>query len=874
MRLKPYQEAALARLHDYLARARITDPAEAYAHVVAADAAARRYDRGYTPLQGLPRVPYCCLRLPTGGGKTLLGAHAVKVAADAYVERERPLVLWLTPSTIIAEQTRDALKDTRHPYRQALDDAFGGAVRVLDVAERRLVQPGDLAGKCTVFVGTMQAFRVSSTEGRLVYGDDEDFEPHFRNVNESAPDLERNIDGKRKGLIKVSFANLLHLWRPVLILDEAHNFVTGLSGDVKQRLNPSCVIEFTATPQTASNTIFAASARELQDAEMIKLPIMLTQHTSWQSAVAGAVAERRALAAKAAADPGAYLRPITLFQAQPATADAEVTVDKLRTHLIENENIPADAIAVATGDRRGLEGIDLKDRKCLIEHVITVAALKEGWDCSFAYVFCSLANIQSETAVEQLLGRVLRQPDATRRAEPALNRAYAHLSSQGFADTAAMLRDKLIAIGFDAPGEAAAMVVAQDAMPLEGGRTHLDPEPLELVLDAEPDLGALSAEARRLVTREVRDGGAVWTIAPEASAAVANEIAAAVEKASAAGAATARKLRAWQEVQERRRAPAGAGVPFKPIPRLMMRWQGELAFPDADALIDLSGWKLDDAPARLEAGEFSFDDTARVFRFELEGEALTYRPETTAPELALDYASTWDEAVLSRWLDRSIDHIHTSHAAFLEWCRRIVVDLIERRGLGLATVVRGRYALKRAIESKVKAARVTAAKAGTAMLFDMPDIAVVEPEHAFSFDPAINPAAAFYDGSNGGFANHYYQRIGELNGDEIDCAKAIDMLPGLKHWVRNGVGNPGVSFSLPTATDLFYPDFVAEMNDGRVLVVEYKRERDLSNDDTREKDNIGKRWAERSGGSCYFVTVSKASTLPPLPNQLAAALAR
>ena len=465
MELKGYQTAALDRLGAFLGRARLTAAPDAYARVTAGDDALALYVSPYRALEGLADVPYCCVRLPTGGGKTLLGAHAVKVAADCYVERERPLVLWLTPSKTIAEQTTAALKNPAHPYRQALDDAFGGAVRVLDIRERRLASPQDFADTVLIFVGTHQAFNVRETGDRNVYADDEAFEPHFRGA--VPPGLAINESGKRKGKVALSFANLLRWHRPVLILDEAHNFVTGLSGEVKQRLNPSCVIEFTATPKAASNTIFNATARALRDAEMIKLPIIMTAHQTWEAAVDGALATRRALAEAAASDPGPYLRPITLFQAQPATAGADATVDKLKAHL-ESIGVDLRTIAVATGDIRELDGIDLMRPDSPIEHVITVAALKEGWDCSFAYVFCSLANIGSEGAVEQLLGRVLRQPYAKRRANPALNQAYAHLSSQVFAATAEKLKDRLVEMGFDAPGEARELIV-QEVAPLEGG---------------------------------------------------------------------------------------------------------------------------------------------------------------------------------------------------------------------------------------------------------------------------------------------------------------------------------------------------------------------------------------------------------------------
>ncbi len=65
--------------------------------------------------------------------------------------------------------------------------------------------------------------------------------------------------------------------------------------------------------------------------------------------------------------------------------------------------------------------------------VITVEALKEGWDCSFAYVLASLQNINSATDVEQLLGRVLRMPYAKLRQNDELNKAYAHVISSSIA---------------------------------------------------------------------------------------------------------------------------------------------------------------------------------------------------------------------------------------------------------------------------------------------------------------------------------------------------------------------------------------------------------------------------------------------------------
>ncbi len=174
-------------------------------------------------------------------------------------------------------------------------------------------------------------------------------------------------------------------------------------------------------------------------------PIRAVQRT-WQNAVNGAVA-RRAELAELARNGADYLRPIVLFQAQ--SRNQEVNVEALRKHLLDIERVPENSIAVATGDQRELDGIDLFDPQCPIEYVITVEALKEGWDCSFAYVFCSVSRIQSAQNVEQLFGRVLGMPYAKRRQSAALNKAYAYVSEPSSGDAARALVDKLVNMGFE-----------------------------------------------------------------------------------------------------------------------------------------------------------------------------------------------------------------------------------------------------------------------------------------------------------------------------------------------------------------------------------------------------------------------------------------
>jgi len=347
MQLKHYQQESLHRLQTYLETAAVHGDGgnvRAYNAVQQARFEGAHF-RPFQPLKGLEQVPYVCLRLPTGGGKTLLCAHSIQLAGKAYLAHDFPLVLWLVPTTTIKKQTLETLQKPLHPNHQVLQAAFGDHFRMFDIAD---------------------------------------------------------------------FAHV----RPLVLVDEAHNAKSDLSMEVLRRVNPSAVIEYTATPAKNSNVIQSVTAAQLKAEHMIKLPIVFAQHLDWKAAVTSSIQTRAGLEQAANKDAD-YIRPLVLFQAE--NKGGTVTVDALRDFLIQQENIPAEQIAIATGGQRELDDLNLFAPNCPIRYVITVQALKEGWDCSFAYVLCSVANTRSSVAVEQLLGRVLRMPYATLRSQPELN---------------------------------------------------------------------------------------------------------------------------------------------------------------------------------------------------------------------------------------------------------------------------------------------------------------------------------------------------------------------------------------------------------------------------------------------------------------------
>lgn len=842
MELKDYQRRALDSLRTFLDQAAIHTHSQAYAAACAVGQPGA-YGASYRPLAGSPDAPYCCLRLPTGGGKTLLAAHAIGIARDTYLARPFPVVLWLVTSSAIADQTLGALKKPTHPYRQALEAAFGGAVRVYGIDERRQLRAQDMADAATVIVATVQSFRVTNVADRNVYKDDEELESHFAALPAGA-DVARHEDGPRRGKPIASFANLMKLHRALVIVDEAHNFTSTLSAETIQRIAPAAVVEFTATP-ARSNVIVSATAAELKAADMIKLPIHLSQHGSWQAAIAHAVDNRAWLEGIAAKD-GGSIRPIALYQASPAREGAEATVDVVKRHLIEDCRIPEDRIAVATGNQRELDGIDLFDPACIIEHVITVDALKEGWDCSFAYVFCSLASIRSGGAVEQLLGRVLRMPFATRRSSEELNRAYAHVSERNFFE-AEGLKDRLTQMGFDERTALEAIVEQPESFAWrEDQPLFTRPELPVLQVKERPDQSGWTPEMVA-ATRIADDGagGVAITFDIGAPDTVLREVAAAVSTVATSPVAA---VEAFLVRRAASLSPAEQGEVLT-LPRLAIEREGQIEIVFPETLVDVGGWDLRQVDTGLPG--FALTDRPDTFEMDVDGDQIVYSRIDAAAELALDDATDWDVAALSRWLDRTTCQRDVAQPVFLEYCRRIVEGIADR--IPLAQLVRGKYALRRAIVARVVQLRHEAGARGVQLLLG--DIAPVLAlgDNGFSFSKAGYDPRTPYSGAWRP-RKHMFSQVGDLKhgGEEWMAAMAIDDHPAVKHWVRN-VDRTAWSYALPTATDLFYPDYVAELTDGRKLIVEYKGADRTDNADSREKRNIGARLQEVSSGSVVFL---------------------
>ncbi|HMN00771.1 MAG TPA: DEAD/DEAH box helicase family protein [Anaerolineales bacterium] len=857
--LKKYQNDTLDFLRQFLEEARFGNHPAAFERFQT-ESAKRAAPNPYRSLPELEDAPYVCLRLPTGGGKTLLGAHTISVAAQAFLEQDFPLVLWLVPTNTIRQQTLETLKNPRHPNREAITQKFGSQVLVLDIADFTQIRPQDIKSKAVIVVGTMQTLRVDNTEGRKVYAHHEDLEPHFVNIPKTLEGLEKIEEGAGKGTIKFSFRNLLALHRPLVIVDEAHNATSKLSVEVMQRIRPACIVEFTATPANNSNILHSVSASELKAADMIKLPVVLTEHQTWQEAITAAVQTREKLQ-KITTNERDYVHPIVLFQAEDKGHD--ITFEVVLNYLLDQEKIPRERIAIATGNQRELDGVNLLDPNNKVDFVITVEALKEGWDCPFAYVFCSVARVHSKKDIEQILGRVLRMPYAKKRVQEELNRAYAHVSEDSWKNAVSELQDRMVSMGFEEQ-EAQQSILPQPRLPFveeETGQLPLTEQPtVKVILSASPDLSVFTPnELSQITTNQIGENEVEYKVTGAISSEFAEKL---VNAAPKKDREVVEKTIAVQQAQQPK-TPSQRGEKFI-VPQLCMFVDGEWEVASKSWFLDARDWDLLKYPAELSEIEFSIKEEADTWLIDVQGKHLTtkYLGSETLFDLS-DAPTNWTIGQLSQDLERKVRQDFVRPQVLLEYLRRTVSYLNEKRKIPLSDLVRARFILEKALRDKVKANYADAmAKGYQARLFGKE--AAVETKfdnYTFEFptDPFLYPAHGYYKGRYI-WNKHYYPYVGELDSDPNDeeflCAQAIDRNMAIRCWVRN-IPKSDYSFKLPTSTDYFYPDYVALLNDGRILVVEYKGKPYETNDDSKEKMSIGELWESKSNRKGLFLFAVK-----------------
>lgn len=410
-------------------------------------------------------LPNFCLKVPTGGGKTLLATHSIEIIQQHYVMSQTGFVLWIVPSEQIYSQTLKSLKDREHPYRQVLDVSSGGRTLILekndyftsqDVQERLCVMLLMLPSANRQNKETLKMFRDS--------GNYESFFPSEDNLSkhelliEKVPNLDVFDGGNSlfEMQLKTSLGNVLRLIKPIVIVDEGHRAYSKNARKTLEDFNPKIMIELSATPPAESNVLVSVSGMDLNKEEMIKLDLHVINKasTDWKQSMQSSIGMRdhlEELALQNEFQTGRYIRPINLIQVERTGKEQRsggfIHTEDVIEFLVEECNVPLDQIAVKTSSKNDIEGIDLLSKNCSIRYIITKQALQEGWDCPFAYVLTVLANTSALNAMTQLVGRILRQPYAKKTGVPELDESYVFCFRQSARTIVDAIRNGLVQDG-------------------------------------------------------------------------------------------------------------------------------------------------------------------------------------------------------------------------------------------------------------------------------------------------------------------------------------------------------------------------------------------------------------------------------------------
>lgn len=461
---------------------------------------------GVKPYQNiLPGVPNLCLKVPTGGGKTFLACNAIKPIFDGLPHTKMKVVVWLVPSDAILTQTLAVLRDPNHPYRMKINTAFGGQVEVYTKEQLLSGQNFNITTvgeQLSVMVLSYDSFR-GRKEQLKAKQENSSLAPMAKALG--APDHPVE-DADETALLQI-----INQLSPLVIVDESHHARSTLSKEMLQNFNPCFVLDLTATPTRESNILCYVDSVALKRENMVKLPVIVYNRSSQQEVMADAIDLRNRLEQYTMAEQektGLYIRPIVLFQAQPKGNEYSTTFERLKEKLV-SAGIPAEQVAIKTADVNELKHEDLLSPKCQIRYIITVNALKEGWDCPFAYILASLANKTSQVDVEQIVGRVLRQPHTRKHGIPALNMSYVLTSSNDFKATLEKIVKGLNGAGFSEKdyrvGEAPVPPAPQPQYHQETIPEQPTSDAAEDFLDFDPDSLRQDIEARSETGAETVD---------------------------------------------------------------------------------------------------------------------------------------------------------------------------------------------------------------------------------------------------------------------------------------------------------------------------------------------------------------------------------
>ena len=795
----------------------------------------------------IANTPHVCFKVPTGGGKTFLACNSLKTIFGNLPSKKAKVVVWLVPSDAILTQSLKNLSNPEHSYRQKIETDFNGRVQVYSkqqVLDGQQFNPTTVNEQLSIVVMSFDSFRIKNKEGRKVYQENGNLQQFAKFITTPETLIE--------GIDDTALIQVLNQLSPVVVVDESHHTTGDLSVEMLKNLNPCFILDLTATPRKNSNIISYVDAAQLKAENMVKLPVIVYNRPSQEEVIADAIDLRNRLDELAETNTDeCYIRPIVLFQAQPRNAENKETFDKLKERLVEN-GIPAEEIAIKTAEINEIKDKDLMSSDCKIKYIITVNALKEGWDCSFAYILATLANKTSTVDVEQILGRVLRLPYTKQNASKFLNLSYVLTSSNDFHATISKVIQGLNDAGFSDKDYRIAeekSVVEPVPKPVQQEITLKSP-----TADVEEFLEFDSSALKAIIDERKQSDKPITAIDDMLASAEAKSDTYEEELKNLQSEPLSdlpleirSKVTTYRMYDKFKDEALALEIPqfyFQSENSLFAFLEGgyqELVskeflsdgFTLKDKGVDIDFRTATESVAEIDVNK---NETPK-YRFMQEAESEYFKEmfKNQTPESRIKNCKYQIKQILEKsdfvagseltaYIDRVVENMNGDE-----------LTALEKNVHGFATKIKDKINKLLDVHRRERFKHLL-------------ETGKIECLPSFKLKSEINPGETFSL-----LSKSLYVAEQTMNPFERRVVEKVSSMPNIKWWHRNIERH---EFCINGFIN-HYPDFIVMTNSGFIVMIEAKGEHLTSNDDSREKAELGKIWQAQAGGKFRYYMVSE-----------------
>ncbi len=833
----------------------------------------------YDPVKGTGMQPYkktinnaaqVCIKVPTAGGKTFIAVNALHSIFSKFDSSQPKCVVWLVPWSNLLQQTVKNLSNPEHPYRQKLNALFNHRVEVYqkqDLLQGSNFNPTVVQEQLTIIVMNFASLRARNKEDRKVNQENGQLESFVSQY--------KNKDHLLKDVDETALINVIRSLNPVLVVDESHNAESDLSVEMLQNLNPSFILDLTATPKNNSNIVSLVPAIELKKEHMVKLPVIIHNAHDKSEVVDNALHLRKRLETLAIDEEkngGPYIRPIVLFQAQPKTAKDNTTFEKLKEQLLDL-GIPENQIKIKTALIDELKGIDLMSKDCEVRYIITINALKEGWDCPFAYILASLANKSSAVDVEQILGRVLRQPYVFKHQAYQLNLSYVLTASAKFSETLDSIVKGLQASGFSSRDHRSIDEMHEDEVKQVENQTmeqFLFPEQNDNQLEESES----SFDASRVTFNQVQQANHEASFDENQSLPTANTVLEQIENvAEIQNQAMEQQIHQQddQTPQEAMLQDMGTKINSSRVRDANKKYviggsEKSLSFPqffikvpnsifgnneyellNRESLLD--GFNLNVEDIKIDFDERKAEiykgDVQESIKGDVRAMVLKIEEHSLLNQLESDIFSMSDEGQIrevAHQITRILGKINPiSDQDIKAYVERIIASMTHEQ---LNDVIHYPQKYKNAIKTKI---RYLSDKYAEEVFNDYIAIGKVITKPAWYL-----PSEIVVKKQAKQIGKSLYEVEEFMNSLEEKAIMEISALDNIEFWHRNL--ERGLGFNINGFKSNHYPDFILKTKSGNTIILETKGGY-LDNSDSDAKTRLGKKWAELAGSNFHYFMV-------------------